>query len=232
MRKSSFLLFVLLSFSALAVAQQVSGDYVETRNADVYTGACFANAEAGLVGNTAILGWHVQKGSWNGVSLEGLGVAAVVRARATLGDPYGNPYPAKAVVIVDERANAQQRAALADFSRHAGGELLAHVVRVEVAPVELAVPDHGAALLRAGAATIVRTRALNQGDHLCGNEETYYPPLTSLAHSMPAVAETDEYRGSDLGTTWELHGKRSAFVGTFAIPESASSVATMAQASR
>jgi hypothetical protein len=232
MRISTFLLFVLLSLSALAIAQQVSGDYVETRNADVYTGSCFANSEAGLVGNTAILGWHVQKGSWNGVSLEGLGVAAVVRARATLGDPYGNPYPAKAVVIVDEQANAQQRAALVDFARHAGGELLAHVVRVEVAPVELAVPHHGMAILRAGAATMVRTRALNQGDHLCGNEETYYPPLTSLSHSTPTVAETDEYRGSDLGTTWELHGKRSAFVGTFAMPQSPSAVATVAHASR
>jgi hypothetical protein len=32
---------------------------------------------------------------------------------------------------------------------------------------------------------------------------------------MPAVAMTDQYKGNGLGTTWTLHDKRSAFVGTF-----------------
>jgi hypothetical protein len=30
---------------------QISGEYVETRSADVYTGQCFANGEVNLVGN-------------------------------------------------------------------------------------------------------------------------------------------------------------------------------------
>jgi hypothetical protein len=142
-----------------------------------------------------------------------------VHARGTLGDPYSHPYPARAVVIVDDQATPQQRAALLSFARQAGGDLVANIVRIESAPVELVVPQHGTAVLRAGYAATVRTRALNDGDHLCGNEQTYYPPLTSLVHSMPAVAVTDEFRGSGLGTTWELHGKRSAFVGTFAMDQ-------------
>jgi hypothetical protein len=32
---------------------------------------------------------------------------------------------------------------------------------------------------------------------------------------MPAVAMTDQYKGNGLGTTWTLHDKRSAFVGSF-----------------
>jgi hypothetical protein len=40
--------------------------------------------------------------------------------------------------------------------------------------------------------------------------------LTETAHSMPAVALTDSYSGPGLGVSWDLHGKRSAFVGTFA----------------
>jgi hypothetical protein len=32
---------------------------------------------------------------------------------------------------------------------------------------------------------------------------------------MVAVAETDEFQGPGLGLSWELHGKRSAFVGQF-----------------
>jgi len=71
-------------------------------------------------------------------------------------------------------------------------------------------------MLRAGRFATVQTRSIGDKDHLCGNEETYYPPLTQLSHSMPAVALTDSYSGPGLGTSWDLHGKRSAFVGTFA----------------
>src|SRR5256712_6215498 len=91
-----------------AAAQQIRGDYIETRSADVYTGQCFANGEVNLVGDEAILAWHVQSGSWDGVPLDGLTVAAAVHARATLGDPYANPYPARSVLIVDDQATVQQ----------------------------------------------------------------------------------------------------------------------------
>src|SRR5207247_8088343 len=120
-------LFALIGIAILALctsafAQQIHGDYIETRSADVYTGSCFANGEVNLVGNEAILAWHVQSGSWDGVPLEGLTVAAAVRAKGTLGDPYENPYPAKAVLLVDDQASAQQRAALTNFAKHMGGE--------------------------------------------------------------------------------------------------------------
>src|SRR5213594_2722113 len=82
---------VVVAFTSSLFSQQIRGDYVETRSADVYTGQCFAKGEVNLVGNEAILAWHVQSGSWNGVPLEGLTVAAAVRAKGTLGDPYENP---------------------------------------------------------------------------------------------------------------------------------------------
>jgi len=209
---------IVALLSLPVVAQQIRGDYLETRSADIYTGQCFANGEVNLVGNEAILAWHVQSGSWNGVPLDGLSVAAAVRARATLGDPYANPYPAQAVLIVDDQADDRQHAALEDFAHQMGGELLDHVERVITAPVELEVnrEQHGVALLRAGKFATVQTRSIGDQDHLCGNEITFYPPLTQVAHSMPAVAVTDEYRGPGLDVSWDLHGKRSAFVGSFA----------------
>ena len=94
----------LLALSTSALSQQIRGDYIETRSADVYTGQCFANGEVNLVGDEAILAWHIQSGSWDGVPLDGLTVAAAVHANATLGDPYANPYPARAVLIVDDQA--------------------------------------------------------------------------------------------------------------------------------
>lgn len=208
----------LLTLSTSVLAQQVQGQYIETRSADIYTGQCFANGEVNLVGDEAILAWHVQSGSWDGVPLDGLTVAAAVHANATLGDPYANPYPARAVLLVDDQATPQQRSALVVFAHQMGGELLHHAEQVIPAPMELVVnPEHhGVALLRAGQFATVQTRPVNDKDHLCGNEVTFYPPLTQLTHSMPAVALTDSYRGPGLDVDWESHGRRSAFVGAFA----------------
>ncbi len=216
--KLSILLVCLVACLSISMAaQEIRGDYLETRSADVYTGQCFANGEVNLVGNEAILAWHVQSGSWDGVPLQGLTVAAAVRANGTLGDPYESPYPAKAVLLVDDQANAQQRAALLDFAQNIGGELLKNVEQVIPTQMELIVnaEHHGAAMLRAGRFATVQTRSIGGQDHLCGNEVTFYPPLTELAHSMPAVALTNMYSGPGLGVSWDLHGKRSAFVGTF-----------------
>jgi hypothetical protein len=227
MRKVSLsvLFFLILltawSFAQQTVPAQIKGQYLETRSADVYTGQCFANGEMNLTGDEAILAWHIQEGKWNGVSLGGLTVGAAVKAQATLGDPYGRPYPAKALMFVDRTATPAQRQALINFAQEMGGELLRHVVRVVDTQIDMEVPAaHGArARLQAGDFVTVETRAIGEKDHLCGNEDTFYPPLTQTTHAMPAVAVTDQYSGKDLNASWELHDKRSAFVGTFATTE-------------
>jgi hypothetical protein len=223
MRKINlFLLSALVFLTVSAFAQQAApailGEYLETRSADVYTGQCFANSEMNLAGDEAILAWHVREGKWDGVSLAGLTVGAAVKAQATLGDPYGKPYPAKAVMFVDKNATPVQRQALINFAQQMGGELLRHVVRVVDVPVDMEVlRQHSArASLQAGKFVTVTTRAIGPNDHLCGNEDTFYPPLTKTTHAMPAVAINNTYSGKDLNDSWELHDKRSAFVGTFA----------------
>jgi hypothetical protein len=218
MRKTFFLLpLAVVCVLSLAASAQIKGDYIETRSADVYTGQCFANGEVGLVGDEAILAWHIQEGNWDGVPLAGLSIVGAVKAAATLGDPYGKPYPAKSVLMVDRRATPQQRQALIDFAQEMGGELLRHVVKVVEAPIEMQVPrEHDAgAFVRAGSFATIETRPIGGKDHICGNEYWFYPPLTEITHAMPAVALTDEYQGQGLDDTWSLHDKRSAFVGTF-----------------
>jgi hypothetical protein len=218
MRKVVLLFCVLLVVAATVEAQQIRGDYIESRSTDVYVAQCFANGEAGLTGNQALLAWHVQDGSWNGVKLDGLTVAAAVRARATLGDPYGQPYPAQAVLMVDDAANPEQRQALIALAKHQGGKLLENVVRVEYVPVILDVPDdlhNGHAVLRAGHLATIVTRPLNHHDHICGNEADYYPPLAKVDHATSAVALTDEFAGDGLGSQWSTHGRRSAYIGNF-----------------
>jgi hypothetical protein len=213
------LVLVVMVLGATSKAQSITGDYIETRSADVWTGPCVANGEVNLAGDQAILAWRVNDGDWKGVSLKGLSVVGIVKASATLGDQYNSPYPAKAVVVVDQKAGAAQQKALVEFAQAMSGQLLKNVVRVEVAPIRVELTGHDGhytnATVQAGDIAGVRTRSIGNKDHLCGNEEVYYPPLAEMTHAMPAVAELDQYRGDDLGVSWTVHGKRSAFVGSF-----------------
>lgn len=219
MRKTTILSVAFaICLSVPSFAQQIRGDYIESRSTDVYVAQCFANGEVGLTGNYALMAWHVDEGSWNGVSLNGLTVAAAVRARATLGDPYGDPYPAQAVLMVDNAANPAQRQALIALAQHQAGRLLENIARVEYVPVMLDVPadpHSGNAILRAGRLATIITRPLNHHDHICGNETDFYPPLTNVEHAMSAVALTDEFQGDGLDSRWSTHDRRSAYVGTF-----------------
>jgi len=56
----------------------VSGDYVEVRTAEVFTGPCMLGNEADTLGREAIMAWRVTRGMVNGVSLDGLSIVAVV----------------------------------------------------------------------------------------------------------------------------------------------------------
>ena len=198
---------------------QLRGEYIEARTADVYTGPCFANSEVGLAGDLAVMGWKIEKGSWQGVNLDGLSVMGVVHASGTLGDISPEVYPVKAVLIVDERANAEQRLALKAFAQKMGGQLLADVVRVEYQPVDFSAKDGNIhsmqATMTAGPLAKLETRALTPGDQICHNESVYYEPLTKVDHAMAAYTVANDYNGKGLGTVWNYTGNRGSFLGTF-----------------
>src|SRR5437667_2716532 len=130
----------LIAISALALtasallagnsAPAISGDYLEVRSCDVYTGPCFANAEMNLTGKEGMLLWSVREGSWKGTKLDGLRVMAVVHTDATLGDINFQPRSGNAVLIVDSKADKKQKEALTDFARTMGDKLIAKVVAV------------------------------------------------------------------------------------------------------
>jgi len=208
----------IAAYAAPQASPQIYGQYLESRDADVYTGPCFANSEVNLSGHEAILAWHIQQGTWNNVPLDGLSVIAVVRASGTLGDPYENPLPAKAILIVDQQANEEQRAALEGFAQAQAGALLADVVGVEALPVSFQIgSQHSFATLTAGDQVKLSTRAVVESDMICHNEEVFYPPLAShLTHSMPVVSSESSYQGAALGINWDESGRRGSFVGFFA----------------
>src|SRR4051812_13894635 len=208
-----------VSLAATLPARSVSGNYIEARTADVYTGPCFANGEVEQVGHEAVFGWKINNGAWDGVDVAGLSVVGVVRAEHTLGNIAEPVNRAKAVVIVDSRATAEQAKALVSFARHQAGDLLKDIVQIDTAPIEFTLKDNdvhgGTAKLTAGALAEIQTRAMNAGDHICGNEDVYYPPLNQTDHAMPAYSLENTYTGTGLDETWHSRLRRSAFVGTF-----------------
>ncbi len=204
-----------------AAPKGITGEYMEFRSADVYTGPCFANGEMNVAGRNALLAWHVRDGQWSGVRLAGLSVVAVVRASNTLGERYGDALQARAVLIVDQRATPAERAALVKFAQAQAPDLLAKVVAIEAQPIRFQVDrqDPGLGTLEAGNLVELKTRAVEMKDMFCHNEEVYYPPLAAhLDHAVPAVETESAYKGNHLDATWNDSGRRSSFVAGFRAP--------------
>jgi hypothetical protein len=209
----------VLAVSALAEKTVIQGNYIEARTADVFTGPCFSNSEMNLTGDTAVLGWHIKQGAFDGVKLDGLSVVGVVRGQATFGDPTTTAYPVKSILIVDERATVEQRLALTKFAAQMGGDLFQNVLRVATERIEFEIPGGNIhrrqAKMTAGTLARIETRAMVESDQVCHNEELAYLPMTKTDHAMEAFAIEHEFKGKDLGTTWSSPSKRSAFVGSF-----------------
>jgi hypothetical protein len=194
----------------------VRGQYVEARTCDVYTGSCFANADTGLTGRNAVLAWKIEQGTYRGVKLDGLGVAAVLATSDTLG--LKQSAPAKAVVIVDRTATASQREALIAFVRSQTGSLIGEIVAVHQATIELELCpcDNGAcARLDAGQVKVTTRCIYPEHDKACGNESVQYPPLARGVQAVAAMTVEHTYHGKDLNQTWQDAGRRGAFVGHF-----------------
>src|SRR3954467_497559 len=83
----------------------VSGAYVEARTAEVFTGGCIMNSEAETMGKQAVLAWKVDRGSFNGISMAGVGGAAAMPGARNLGmTERGGKKPAvRTAMFVDQR---------------------------------------------------------------------------------------------------------------------------------
>ncbi len=209
--------FALVFVAGPAQAAGISGQYVEARTCDVWTGPCFANAEMNLTGKHAVMAWRVDKGQVDKVSLDGLSVVAVVSASDTLG--LQQTGPAKAVLIVDNKATTAQREALLQLARTQGGDLVKNVVAVKSAPISLTLCEcdkGGCAIVDAGQVAKIETRCV-KGDHdkVCGNESAFYPPLAKGVKANAAVAVQHSFTGKEFNETWKDFGRRGAYVGTF-----------------
>ena len=205
-----------LLFATLAAKPaSVTGTYVEARTAEVFAGACIMNGEAATTGREALLAWKVDRGSFNGVQLDGLSVVAAVVADANLGihEIGGEVAHARTALYPDARATEAQRKALVAMAKALSNGIVNDVVEVSPASIDFVA---GANDVRVTTKTL-RLTVDKHMDHdpSCGNKQ-WFSPLSSVHHAELGMAAENAFSGTSLGTKWSDPNKRSAFFGTFA----------------
>ena len=192
----------------------ITGAYVEARTAEVFTGGCIMNSEAETMGKQAVLAWKVDRGTFNGISIDGLSVVAAVSGDRNLGmtEMGGEKPTVRSAVYVDQRANAAQQIALVAMANELSKGLVGTIVRVTAAPIQFA--DYGSEIqISAGPASLDVNKHLTH-DPTCGAMEWFHP-LALVDDAAVGVASQHIFSGSALGTKWSDPNKRSAFFGTF-----------------
>jgi len=192
----------------------VTGAYVEARTAEVFTGGCIMNSEAETMGKQAVLAWKVDRGTFNGIAIDGLSVVAAVAGDRNLGmTEMGGEKPiVRSAIYVDQRANAAQQLALVAMANELSKGIVGTIVQVTPAPIQFT--DHGGEIqVTAGPASLDVSKHLTH-DPTCGAMQWFHP-LSAIDDAAIGVASQHLFTGSALGTKWSDPNKRSAFFGTF-----------------
>ena len=193
--------------------ESVSGQYVEARTAEIFTGGCIMGSEAETMGKQAVLAWKVNRGTVNGVSIDGLSVVAALAGDRNLGlhEIGGDRATVRSVVYVDERANPVQRIALAALA-HDLTKSMGTIVSVTAAPITFS--DAGQTIHVATSNVALDVNKVMTHDPTCGAQQ-WFNPLANVDQATMGVADQNTFSGSLLGTKWSDPNKRSAFFGTF-----------------
>ena len=193
--------------------ETVQGEYLEARSVSVYVGACHYGAEYVEGGREATLVWNIHQGTWNGISLEGLTVVAVVTAQNNLAVDTNTR---RSVLYLDEKATSEQRSALIDLMTTKRGKVLGEVVSTEIAPITFTKQDVKYNL-RVG-----EVLTLSVSRYPCQNctqpHQIWYKPLEQI--DTPIVGKSTAYCYQDkiLSVTWNCgEDTNNVFVGNFAM---------------
>jgi hypothetical protein len=191
--------------ASIATQWQITGDYFENCNCDVVCPCLFSPNPPFTARPTAgaceiAFGFHVDRGSYGDVSLDGLTVALMVRTPGPMAD--GNWSVA---AYLDERADERQQQALqAIFTGAAGGPmaslapLISQVLGVKTAPITFRKDGRNRSLEIPGTAQL----AVHAAPSLVPDQEIW------AANAHPFNLEGVAMAVGDAGSTWEDYGMR------------------------
>ncbi|HVZ22911.1 MAG TPA: DUF1326 domain-containing protein [Vicinamibacterales bacterium] len=217
MKRAMVLLAVFGVASTVSISaggrSSVTGQYVEARTAEVFTGGCIMSSEAETTGKQAVLAWKVDRGTVNGVSIDGLSVVAALSGDVNLGlhEIGGEDATVRSAVYVDQRANPVQRLALVSLA-HDMTKRIGTIVAVTPAPITFT--DAGQLIHVQTSNVALDVNKVLTHDPSCGAKQWFHP-LASVNQENMGVTNENAYTGSVLGTKWSAPNQRSAFFGTF-----------------
>jgi hypothetical protein len=207
---------ILASTGAPLVAggRSLSGSYVEARTAEVFTGGCIMGSEAETMGREAVLAWKVDRGGFNGVSLDGLSVVAALAGDRNLGiqEVGGEKAVTRSTLFVDQRANAAQQLALVAMATELSKGSLGTIVNVSPAPIQFADGETEVEVSGGPFALDVSKHAPHE--ETCGAMQWFHP-LAAVDSAEIGLTVQHSFLGSGLGTKWRDPNRRSSFFGTF-----------------
>ena len=190
------ILAVLPALAGSAVL--IRGDYLEARSNHVLTCGCLFSGEMVTDGREAILAWKFDGGSYQGTSLEGVKVVAVLNGPGMLSLPG---QARRAVLYIDGAGSESQRASVVSFLQQTYPAVIGEVLAVHSAPISFdKQPDRVSARVAGLVEVTARTARLPEDAHL--GSFFSYEPFIPLADRTLAMTLLYEYRGGDFGVRW------------------------------
>jgi hypothetical protein len=185
---------------------EVSGYYVEARSASVFAGPCHVNGEYDLQGRQALLGFHIERGAWQGTDLSGVQLAAGVRSSENLAEGT----PRETTVWLDPALAPARREAALGWLKAKHGDALG-TIDVAAAGTELTVDGERFALDVAG---VGRLAGSLLADRSCCSmpESVWYEPVASV---HDAIVGQSEVCRVDAAPAWSYQQQNNVFVARF-----------------
>ena len=207
-------IIALAAAPLLAGGRGVIGSYVEARTAEVFTGGCIMGSEAETMGKEAVLAWKVDRGSFNGIAVDGLSVVAAVAGDRNLGiqEVGGERAVTRSTLFVDQRANPAQRLALVAMATELSKGTLGTIVNVAPAPITFA-DGEAEVQVSSGPVTLEIAKHVAH-EETCGAMQWFHP-LAAVDDAEIGLTAQHSFTGSGLGSKWSDPNRRSSFFGTF-----------------
>lgn len=191
------------------MAWSLKGTYFESCNCATVCPCIFLSPPTGD-DCTVLLGWHIDEGDDDGVSLSGLNMALAVHSPGHMAE---NQW--KAAVYVDARASEAQNGSLMKiFGGQGGGHparLASHIdeiVGVRSTPIEFSARDGNTSLKIPEIVDVEINQSAGQNDGpitITGHPLCIAPGFTATA------AKTKSLSFNDHGMSWDLSGTAGMF---------------------
>jgi len=195
----------------------VTGQYLEDRSSRVYGCPCEWSSEFASYGREAVLAWKIESGEYEGESLTGLRLAAVLAGEFTLSVSTS---PRRSTVYVDSGASAAQRRAGVAWLRAQYDEVLGQILGVHEVAIQFHL-DAESATLQVGDVLDLRMRRANLLEDTESWASLLYDPFTKLTSSTLGTTLNTQFNGdADLQMRWiRQEPAITGYYGTFLLSE-------------